>query len=628
MFRENQAHLQGRLISSLNELPDAQRRLLEASWAGVFRREVFVRLDEQPFAVLYADEASRPNVPVNVLVGLETMKAGFGWSDEELYQAFMFNLQVRYALGYEQLGEGYFAIRTLYEFRRRLRKWMQATGENLLEAAFAQITDGQIEALALRTDRLRMDSTLIASDICKFSRLHLLVEIVQRVQRMLGEADRERYASLLAPYLESKASRYVYRLKASEADTRLAAIGPVLATLVDELAEAYAQEAVYALLVRVFHEHFIWTEAEKRLKEYQEVGVRSLQSPDDPEATFHRKHGKNHRGYVANLTETCHPQNDLQLIVKVQTEANATDDAQLLIAALPDLSQRTEVETLYTDGGYNSPLLDPLLTEAKIEHIQTALRGDRPHPDCLSLMDFVIETDAEGLPVTLVCPQGQVIAVQPGQTAERFIARANPATCSACPLLAHCPARPKPTSKTYAIYFDQRKCIVAQKRQAIAATSPTQANPRAAVEATIRSLKQPFRQGKLLVRGRFRIACLLLGSALMVNCLRIYRNTLAKSHKLFPLFSFSDPLLRLLALIRHLGHRYLCYPISILFLSCRLPFLNLYSQFRLLLAPEPPFRSRLSQASARVKQDNFGNATALSLRIGLHMYVLLVLLVV
>jgi len=41
-----------------------------------FYREFFIRLDEDIFAVLYSQEASRPNVPVNVFVGLETLKTG------------------------------------------------------------------------------------------------------------------------------------------------------------------------------------------------------------------------------------------------------------------------------------------------------------------------------------------------------------------------------------------------------------------------------------------------------------------------------------------------------------------------------------------------------------------------
>ena len=37
------------------------------------------------FSVLYSAAGSQPNVPGNVLVGLEALKSGYGWSDEELY---------------------------------------------------------------------------------------------------------------------------------------------------------------------------------------------------------------------------------------------------------------------------------------------------------------------------------------------------------------------------------------------------------------------------------------------------------------------------------------------------------------------------------------------------------------
>ena len=104
MFRINKDHLQSNLISNFKDLPKKHRKRLEKSWAGVFYKEIFCRLDEEPFAVLSADIPSRPNTPVNVLVGLETIKAGFGWNDEELYDHFIYNMQVRYALGYHQLG--------------------------------------------------------------------------------------------------------------------------------------------------------------------------------------------------------------------------------------------------------------------------------------------------------------------------------------------------------------------------------------------------------------------------------------------------------------------------------------------------------------------------------------------
>ncbi len=55
MFRKNQRHLQPALLSDLDHLTTKQRRRLDESWAGIFRREVFARLDESPFAVLCAD---------------------------------------------------------------------------------------------------------------------------------------------------------------------------------------------------------------------------------------------------------------------------------------------------------------------------------------------------------------------------------------------------------------------------------------------------------------------------------------------------------------------------------------------------------------------------------------------
>src|SRR5512135_3861213 len=106
MHRANKRHLQPALISNVNELPEKRRQRLEESWAGTFRREFFSRIKEEAFAGLYSDVPSRPNVPVNVLVSLDTLKAGFGWSDEEMYDKFCYDLQVRYALGYDNLGDG------------------------------------------------------------------------------------------------------------------------------------------------------------------------------------------------------------------------------------------------------------------------------------------------------------------------------------------------------------------------------------------------------------------------------------------------------------------------------------------------------------------------------------------
>jgi len=205
MFRKNTKHQQPALISAASELPEKQRKRLENSWAGAFYKEFFYRIDESIFVVLYSEKDSRPNVPVNVLVGLEALKAGFGWSDQELYENFCYDLQVRYALGYDRLGDGDFEIRSLYYFRERLSKYNADNGINLLEKAFEKITDAQIMDLKIRTGMQRMDSTQIASNIVSASRLQLLVESVQRVERILSETDRARLMETFAPYIKDSA---------------------------------------------------------------------------------------------------------------------------------------------------------------------------------------------------------------------------------------------------------------------------------------------------------------------------------------------------------------------------------------------------------------------------------------
>ena len=128
MFVPNDQRRQMSMFSSISSLPKKILKRLEASWAGTFYREVFVRIEEGIFAGLYSHERSRPNTPVNVLVGLEILESGLGWSDEELYDHFCYNVQVRYALGYRDLSEGHFELRTLYNLRQRVTQHMQETG--------------------------------------------------------------------------------------------------------------------------------------------------------------------------------------------------------------------------------------------------------------------------------------------------------------------------------------------------------------------------------------------------------------------------------------------------------------------------------------------------------------------
>jgi hypothetical protein len=525
MFKKNDQHLQAQMFSTIDSLPESERERLEQSWAGTFYRGFFSRIDERVFSVLYADVASRPNVPVNIMIGLETLKAGRGWSDEEMIDAYYFNLQVRHALGLRNLGQQHFDVRSTYNFRQRLSQHMQETGENLLEKTFEQVTGEQISAIGLKTSDIRMDSTYVASNIREFSRLQLLVEVLQRVRRMLSEIDQAHYADAFAPYVAGSSGQYVYRVRSEEGPDHIKRIGILMQQLVSELADRYAEDQAYQILQRVFDEHFILEESHPRPRQGKEFPSRTLQSPDDSEATFRRKRGQAHTGYVTNVSETCDPDNDLQLIVKMQTAPNAVDDPTLLEEAMPVL-ERLGVRTLRTDGGYNNRQTAQSADERGIEHIQTAIRGHSAKG--LGLYQFQIDMSATGIPVDITCPNGQKTSIQ-SKKRGHFIAHFDATQCDTCPLCDQCPSKRLKRRPKQALYFDSHGIEIARRRQRIETERRSGRNPRAAVESTVRAIKHPFRRGKLPVRGLFRVASMMLASASMCNVKRIHRYLVRKS---------------------------------------------------------------------------------------------------
>ena len=519
MFRANDAHLQGSLFSAVDELPPKLRTDLDSSWAGVFYREVFCRLDEGAFADLYAGKGSRPNTPVNVLLGFEIIKAGFGWSDSVTYERFTYDLQVRYAVGYRTFGEGHFRLRTVYNFRKRLREYRERTGRDLLAVAFERITDEQLRALELNTSQVRMDSTQIASNIRDVSRLQFLVEVLIRVRRMLSLADRERYGLLLDRYITKSSTKFVFDVSSAQGRVHIAEIGRIMAKLVDELAQDYGQHETYALLKRVFEEQFIQDDEDGwRPRKHNEFGSPLVCSPDDQEASTRRKRGVVHKGYVVNVTETCAEENPVQLIVKVQTAPNIKTDVGFLKEAVVCLKRRLDIDTCYTDGGYNQEALYRMMSPLGIEHLQTGIQG-HPSTTRLGLYQYQISKSATGEPLTVICPNGQQTLVQsyrPG----RYHAAFEHDQCRGCPYTDCCRSNRNSLHRT--VYFTDYDLEIARRRLYIESIKDQASNPRSAVESTVYSVKRPF-GNKLPVRGCFRVHSLMIGSACMANVRRIMR---------------------------------------------------------------------------------------------------------
>ena len=195
----------------------------------------------------------------------------------------------------------------------------------------------------------------------------------------------------------------------------------------------------------------------------------------------------------------------------------------LLDGALPDFEERTDLETLYTDGGYGSPETDNVLREKYFQQIQTAIRGRKPAAEKLHLSDFEINQTEEGKPTQITCSQGKNVKVQSSSRKKSFVAHFDEERCRTCPFSSVCPAKPGKRDPRRHLRFTQAQANVAQRCKRSQIHLKEGRNLRAAVEATVRQVKHPFPAGKLPVRGQFRVARRVIGSAAMSNIRRIQR---------------------------------------------------------------------------------------------------------
>ncbi len=538
MFKTNTDHQQRKMFTVVDQLPKTAKKILEESWAQTFYDDFFCKLDESVFSVLYSDKKSRPNIPVNILIGFETIKSGFGWSDEELYNHVLFDLQVRYALGLQDFDEQYFDIRTIYYFRATLCEYERNNDVNLIKKATDKITDKQIEKFKIKTGLQRMDSTQIQSNIQNMSRIQLLVEFIHRLHRILSDTEKEKHKERFSTYIKEDSKHYCYRLKRDEAKTRLGEIGEDLAFFIDEFKLEYLNWAAYRNLVIVFGEHYRYEEEKIIIKKNNELSGSALQSPDDLDATYRKKNKEGAKGYVANFTETCDAENDLQLITTTSLEPNITDDQKLMADDLENLSSRTDINEIVTDAGYIGKTGSESVEKHGIKHSVSALRGRKKDEDKFGLEDFKIEKDNEGIPINIECPNGISGEIKPGKEG-RYSAGFDSNTCNNCPLKDKCIAKKLKKKDLSIMYFTDDNIRVAQQKQQFHESENT-LNIRASVESTVRSVIHPFggHLCKLPVRGKERIKTMVILGAAMVNIRRItgYLSSNNKNNGLKPVF--------------------------------------------------------------------------------------------
>lgn len=414
-------------------ITNRERRILKKGWSEAFSKHIFPMINEDRFAVLFSDNpATRPNTPVNVIIGMFILKEIYNHTDDDLLEEVLFDIRYQYALHTTSFTEQPVSDRTLSRFRERLYTYEQETGIDLMKEEMESLADAFVQMMKISGQTKRMDSLMVASSCKKMSRLELVYRCVSRmVKAIQATGETERLDKQLQKYLDADdENNTLYRTPSSEAGSKLEAALADALRLLTLTGEAYGELSEYQQLKRMVEEQTEATEQGWKLRE--KISPQSLQNPSDEDATFREKAGKKHKGYVGNFVETFDENG--AIITGMDYAPNTHSDIAFSRSVIEtEESSPEQPVTILADGAYGS---DELMATAEQQHVNlvtTALIGKAPDP---VMSEFVIDEKTQTI---ASCPAGHTpISCQYKVKTDSYYAHFNKGTCSTCPLRHHC----------------------------------------------------------------------------------------------------------------------------------------------------------------------------------------------
>jgi len=540
-------------------VPPKKARLLQRSWAEVFRMEALPFIDEDRFAPMYCPDNGRPNRAVQTVLGVHLLKEMFNLTDEEALEQLEFNLLWHHALRLD-IEESHLPQKTLHNFRVRL---MQHDGGRL---AFQETTDRIIQALGIRTGKQRLDSTHILSNIAILTRLGLFCETirlflgaVKREHPMLG---RDIAQGLAQRYLKEDGEPNSYEdARSGEGRRRLVVCARDLCRLVDRFrGTAAAQLEEYGLLERLLQEQcHVGKHRDGRpggddddagesrvpiaLRDPKEVRSGSLQSPHDPDATYSGHKGK---GYEVQVAETCDEENTTQLLTHVEVTPSSGRDTEVTVPIIDALGERKiPPKELWSDTAYGSGR-NGWEAERRGTELVSPVGGAAPkeaeigeEPVRPTAADFQIDVTANR---STVCPAGHqaVAAYEDEDAPERVEIHFARQICEPCPLRPRCPVRWRRRPElaggrslgAYVLSTDLVRVNIERRRRAEANGEWRKRYAvRAGIEGTNSELKRAHGLGQLRVRGGRSVRLAVYLKALACNIKRMVRVRMVEKAK-------------------------------------------------------------------------------------------------
>jgi hypothetical protein len=484
---------------SMLSLTERERKFLEKSWAKPFADNIFPAIKEEDFAVLYSDIASRPNTPVNIIISSLILKELLGLTDDEVMESLMFDIRFQYALHTTSFKEQPLSDRTLSRFRERCLTYEAMTGIDLIKNCITSLSAQIADIMGINIGLKRMDSMMVASNIKKLSRLELLYTCLANFVKLLHKNDDD-IPTGMEHYCEpDDNNKVIYHTRSMDISEKMEKVLNDASLLVKKFDRLYDESSEYQLLVRVIGEQTIEDEnGSLVLKDKNDETMDSsiLQNPADPDATYRFKSGKQHRGYVANLTEDIGE--DASIISDYDYQVNTHSDSQFLKETIEGLGKQEDTLTIVADGAYGGEENIAMAKDNNIDLVTTNFQGKKPE-DVFAEFEF----SPDGKKV-LKCAGGQTpVTNRYNARTEQCRITLNKEKCNRCPYKDQC--KPKfHKTKTSKVLSWKTVSRAKQLRYMKTSEFAELAKIRNGVESLPSILRRKYRVDEMPVRGSLK----------------------------------------------------------------------------------------------------------------------------
>ena len=511
------------LIDPWDYLGPKRRKLLDGSWAGLFREHILSELPVGKIASCYTEGFGRPTKEIYAALGALILQQMHDLTDEETVCQFSFNLQWHYALDIpgESDEAKYLCAKTLWTLRHLVAQ------KGLDRELFAATTETLAKVFGVDTSRQRIDSVHIRSNmrrlgrICIFSQsIHNFLVNLKRQRRLIFEKIEK---ELIDRYLTGKALGCFSLVKPSEAAKTLEEVSRDLLSLVERFRDNKQVRPLntFGALLRVLKDQCDLSDTgEMTMKAPKEIASSSLQNPSDPEAGYDARKGQ---GYQVQVMETYCASSDesikektLNLITHVEIEPAHVSDVHALIPALESTKERgVAPREVLADSLYGSDENQQKAKELGVAVISPVMGA--PKEENLSLADFPTEKGT-----IAACPQGHVpVKFKRGKKNAMSVGFASE-QCDVCSLRDRCPV--KPGRKRHYLRFNLKALRIAERRtREHTPEFKDKYRWRAGIESTFSEMDKTTGIKRLRVRGLSAVGCCARLKAIGVNLFRAAR---------------------------------------------------------------------------------------------------------